>query len=195
MRPCPLSSPRVLHMPPTMNNRPSIPTSCSCSFPSPPPPHTRTHTQLHTQHVTPARVGWCTSKADMQRSIGADEHGYAFRDVNGAKVHNGKRDHYGAAFGASWAQARRWRVVDAECGCWWLCGTALPLSRTHTRATLSCSPCAPRVCWPSSSLQVQAASLGVCCPFPSPDGPKGLGSEQLQHPPKPLPAQCWPVLE
>lgn len=45
------------------------------------------------------RVGWCTSKADMQRSIGADEHGYAFRDVNGAKVHNGKRDHYGAAFG------------------------------------------------------------------------------------------------
>ena len=47
-----------------------------------------------------ARFGWCTAKADVQRSIGADDHGYGIRDVNGAKVHAGVREYYGKPFGA-----------------------------------------------------------------------------------------------
>ena len=42
------------------------------------------------------RLGWCTKKAELQAPVGFDEHGYAFRDLEGSKVHNGKREAYGA---------------------------------------------------------------------------------------------------
>lgn len=45
-----------------------------------------------------ARLGWATRKAELQASVGFDKHGYTFRDVDGSKVHNGKREPYGQPF-------------------------------------------------------------------------------------------------
>lgn len=45
-----------------------------------------------TGHV---RTGWATKKAELQAPVGFDEHGYGFRDLEGSKVHQGKREPYG----------------------------------------------------------------------------------------------------
>eukprot|EP00976_Prorocentrum_cordatum_P067580 1178805-Prorocentrum_minimum.AAC.4 len=42
-----------------------------------------------------ARCGWCTSKADIQAPVGADQYGFAYRDMEGTKVHKGMREAYG----------------------------------------------------------------------------------------------------
>eukprot|EP00240_Pyramimonas_obovata_P001044 CAMPEP_0118930446 /NCGR_PEP_ID=MMETSP1169-20130426/7130_1 /TAXON_ID=36882 /ORGANISM="Pyramimonas obovata, Strain CCMP722" /LENGTH=473 /DNA_ID=CAMNT_0006872805 /DNA_START=10 /DNA_END=1431 /DNA_ORIENTATION=- len=41
-----------------------------------------------------ARCGWCTSKADIQAPVGSDQYGFAYRDLEGAKVHKGIREAY-----------------------------------------------------------------------------------------------------
>ncbi|KAG1654194.1 hypothetical protein FOA52_004569 [Chlamydomonas sp. UWO 241] len=42
-----------------------------------------------------ARMGWATKKAELQAPVGFDEHGFGFRDLEGSKVHQGKREPYG----------------------------------------------------------------------------------------------------
>lgn len=44
-----------------------------------------------TGHV---RLGFCTKKVELQAPAGFDEHGYSFRDIEGSKVHNGRREPY-----------------------------------------------------------------------------------------------------
>lgn len=49
-----------------------------------------------TGHV---RLGWCTTRAELQAPIGFDKFGYCFRDLEGSKVHVGLREPYGKAYG------------------------------------------------------------------------------------------------
>jgi len=44
------------------------------------------------------RVGFCTRKAELQAPVGFDGYGYAFRDVDGSKIHQGRRETYGLSF-------------------------------------------------------------------------------------------------
>ncbi|GAX74000.1 hypothetical protein CEUSTIGMA_g1450.t1 [Chlamydomonas eustigma] len=44
------------------------------------------------------RVGFCTKKAELQAPVGFDGFGYAFRDVDGSRVHQGRREAYGTQF-------------------------------------------------------------------------------------------------
>lgn len=45
-----------------------------------------------------ARCGWCTSKADIQAPVGSDQYGFAYRDLEGTKVHKGMREAYGEGY-------------------------------------------------------------------------------------------------
>mmetsp|Transcript_34775 Transcript_34775/g.88072 ORF Transcript_34775/g.88072 Transcript_34775/m.88072 type:complete len:333 (-) Transcript_34775:313-1311(-) len=45
------------------------------------------------------RLGWCTRKAELQAPVGFDVHGYCYRDLEGSKVHAGKREPYGQQYG------------------------------------------------------------------------------------------------
>lgn len=87
------------------------------------------------------RLGWGTAKADIQAPVGYDGHGFGFRDVNGAKVHAGVREHYGIPFGVY--------LFDAPLSCA-LPPRLLPLSRCvalnpcFSPLTLLCvAPCRP----------------------------------------------------
>mmetsp|Transcript_33688 Transcript_33688/g.63441 ORF Transcript_33688/g.63441 Transcript_33688/m.63441 type:complete len:365 (+) Transcript_33688:105-1199(+) len=44
------------------------------------------------------RAGWCTSKADTQAPV--DQNGYAYRDLEGCKVHKGLRESYAEPYAA-----------------------------------------------------------------------------------------------
>ena len=46
------------------------------------------------------RLGCGANRMDSQTPVGTDGWGYSYRDVNGAKVHQGVRQYYGSAFGA-----------------------------------------------------------------------------------------------
>ncbi|GFH32442.1 Set1/Ash2 histone methyltransferase complex subunit ASH2 [Haematococcus lacustris] len=48
-----------------------------------------------TGHV---RLGWCTKKAELQAPVGFDTFGYCYRDLEGSKVHDGKRESYGQSY-------------------------------------------------------------------------------------------------
>eukprot|EP00742_Colponemidia_sp_Colp-10_P006111 GILJ01006539.1.p1 GENE.GILJ01006539.1~~GILJ01006539.1.p1 ORF type:complete len:414 (-),score=59.97 GILJ01006539.1:13-1209(-) len=41
------------------------------------------------------RLGWCSSRADIEAPVGCDKFGYSYRDIEGTKFHNG----CGAAYG------------------------------------------------------------------------------------------------
>jgi Set1/Ash2 histone methyltransferase complex subunit ASH2 len=45
-----------------------------------------------------ARVGWSSKKAELQAPVGYDEHGFAYRDLEGSKVRHGAREPYGEPF-------------------------------------------------------------------------------------------------
>lgn len=45
-----------------------------------------------------ARVGWAERLAETDAPVGADASGYAYCDVDGEKVHEGRREPYGEAF-------------------------------------------------------------------------------------------------
>jgi hypothetical protein len=47
-----------------------------------------------------ARVGWSTSKVELNAPVGFDEHGYGYCDVAGEKVHHRNRQSYGEAYAA-----------------------------------------------------------------------------------------------
>jgi Set1/Ash2 histone methyltransferase complex subunit ASH2 len=44
-------------------------------------------------------LGWATLKADLTAPVGVDAHGYAYRDLEGSKVHEAWREPYGAQYG------------------------------------------------------------------------------------------------
>lgn len=46
-----------------------------------------------------ARIGWTTAGAELQGPVGADRFGFAYRSLEGSKVHAGMREPYGAAWG------------------------------------------------------------------------------------------------
>ncbi len=48
-----------------------------------------------TGHV---RVGWCTSRAELQAPVGFDAYGFCYRDVDGSKVTEGRREAYGEGY-------------------------------------------------------------------------------------------------
>ncbi|WCJ36872.1 Set1/Ash2 histone methyltransferase complex subunit ASH2 [Euphorbia peplus] len=41
------------------------------------------------------RLGWSTEKGDLQGPVGYDGHSFAFRDIDGSKVHKASREKYG----------------------------------------------------------------------------------------------------
>lgn len=46
------------------------------------------------------RLGWSTRLGELQAPVGYDKHSYAYRDINGSKVHNSNRvDKYGEPYG------------------------------------------------------------------------------------------------
>lgn len=45
------------------------------------------------------RLGWATDRASAAAPLGMDQHGYAYRDVNGSVVHQSIRRRYGERFG------------------------------------------------------------------------------------------------
>ena len=46
------------------------------------------------------RIGWSTEKGELQAPVGYDKFSFAYRDIEGSKVHNSQRvDHYGESFG------------------------------------------------------------------------------------------------
>jgi Set1/Ash2 histone methyltransferase complex subunit ASH2 len=45
------------------------------------------------------RLGWSTRESEIQAPVGSDGLGYAYRSVQGSKVHEGVREEYGKAFG------------------------------------------------------------------------------------------------
>lgn len=47
-----------------------------------------------------ARIGWATQVAERDAPIGVDEHGYAYCDVGGEKVHDARREPYGDSYAA-----------------------------------------------------------------------------------------------
>jgi len=53
------------------------------------------------RHLGPAghcRLGWCTRKLELQAPVGFDVHGFGYRDVEGSKLHKGRREPYGDSF-------------------------------------------------------------------------------------------------
>ena len=47
-----------------------------------------------------ARIGWATQVTERDAPIGVDEHGYAYCDVGGEKVHDARREPYGDSYAA-----------------------------------------------------------------------------------------------
>ena len=45
------------------------------------------------------RLGWCTRASELQAPVGSDGLGYAYRSLEGSKVHQGVREDYGKGFG------------------------------------------------------------------------------------------------
>ncbi len=45
------------------------------------------------------RLGWSTRESEVQAPVGSDGLGYAYRSVEGSKVHEGVREEYGKEFG------------------------------------------------------------------------------------------------
>ena len=45
------------------------------------------------------RIGWATTKMDIDFPVGADQNGYSLRDVDGSSVHDGYRRSYGERYG------------------------------------------------------------------------------------------------
>jgi Set1/Ash2 histone methyltransferase complex subunit ASH2 len=45
------------------------------------------------------RLGWSTRESEVQAPVGSDGLGYAYRSVQGSKVHEGLREEYGREFG------------------------------------------------------------------------------------------------
>ena len=45
------------------------------------------------------RLGWSTRESEVQAPVGSDGLGYAYRSVQGSKVHQGVREEYGIPFG------------------------------------------------------------------------------------------------
>ncbi len=43
-------------------------------------------------------AGFSTRKAELQAPVGFDVHGYGFRDIDGSKVYEGRREAYGSPF-------------------------------------------------------------------------------------------------
>lgn len=54
-------------------------------------------------HFRPRRprcsLGWATKQADLQTPVGFDAHGFAYRDIEGVKVHSSVREPYGEPYG------------------------------------------------------------------------------------------------
>lgn len=44
------------------------------------------------------RLGWCTRKAELQAPVGFDTFGFSYRDIEGSKVTEGRREPYGEPF-------------------------------------------------------------------------------------------------
>eukprot|EP00743_Colponemidia_sp_Colp-15_P007791 GILK01008435.1.p1 GENE.GILK01008435.1~~GILK01008435.1.p1 ORF type:complete len:400 (-),score=66.58 GILK01008435.1:49-1173(-) len=44
------------------------------------------------------RLGWCSSRADIEAPVGCDKFGYCYRDVEGTKFHNGCGASYGQPY-------------------------------------------------------------------------------------------------
>ena len=44
------------------------------------------------------RLGWCTRKAELQAPVGFDTFGFSYRDLEGSKVTDGRRDPYGEPY-------------------------------------------------------------------------------------------------
>lgn len=44
------------------------------------------------------RLGWCTQKGDVQAPVGFDSNSYAYRDLDGSKVHMALREPYGEKY-------------------------------------------------------------------------------------------------
>lgn len=53
-------------------------------------------TVLHKGHT---RIGWATTKMDIDLPVGADLNGYSLRDVDGSVVHDGFRRNYADSYG------------------------------------------------------------------------------------------------
>lgn len=55
-------------------------------------------TVAHLGDTGHCRLGWATKGAELQAPVGADAHGFAYRDLEGSKVHKGLREDYGDAY-------------------------------------------------------------------------------------------------
>lgn len=44
------------------------------------------------------RLGWATTKAELQAPVGVDAFGFSYRDLEGSKVHKGLREDYGEPY-------------------------------------------------------------------------------------------------
>lgn len=54
---------------------------------------------VHLGSTGHARLGWGTKRAELNAPMGFDEFGFSYRDLEGSKVYNGKREPYGEAYG------------------------------------------------------------------------------------------------
>ena len=75
-----------------------------------------------------ARVGWAERLAETDAPVGADASGYAYCDVDGEKVHEGRREPYGEAF-----------VAGDVVGCY----LEVAAGATATASASAASPVAP----------------------------------------------------
>ena len=55
---------------------------------------------LHIWRIRTCRFGWATQVTERDAPIGVDEHGYAYCDVGGEKVHDARREPYGDSYAA-----------------------------------------------------------------------------------------------
>ncbi|GBF97369.1 histone methyltransferase complex subunit [Raphidocelis subcapitata] len=56
-------------------------------------------TVTHLGETGHCRLGWATAKAELQAPVGADGHGFAYRDLEGSKVTKALREPYGEPYG------------------------------------------------------------------------------------------------
>ncbi|KAJ1386866.1 concanavalin A-like lectin/glucanase domain-containing protein, partial [Ochromonadaceae sp. CCMP2298] len=52
-----------------------------------------------TQGHAHVRVGWSGRSGELQAPVGFDRHSFAYRDVQGSKVHDSDRQSYGESYG------------------------------------------------------------------------------------------------